>query len=290
MSFLPVGYSMPEENEDLMGIRTHSRYVLNIYKLINGNKIVFDLGRSLNYENLTNEQKILKKLEIVKYTLESIKTENIFSQQEEDFLPLSLSWLWIKGYYAVFHLASLLVSFEKNDSRYMTDRKYNGHLTILSIINQIVLSKQPFNLNPLNNNYSGAELNAFKTLDHLNLKNVGTYSEDLFKLSLKKAYSEEVKIKLKEMRGIKRNKELTKINIKNYSIFDLFHYYRERFNYSGFQYLDCEDLPYNSLELKKFYFSSYAIISSIATLLVNYLISKTAGKINSKLVEIKQII
>lgn len=288
MSFLPVGYSIPKENEDLMGIRTHSRYVLNIYKLIDGNKITFDLKSTSNYGDLTNEQKILKKLEIVKYTLESIKTENTFSEQEEDFLPLSLSWLWIKGYYAVFHLASLLISFEKNDSRYMTDRKYNNHLTILSIINQIVLSKEPFSLKPLNNSYSGAKLNAFKTLDHLNLKNIATYSEDLFKLSLKKVYSEEVKVKLKGMRGTERNKQLTKVNAKNYSIFDLFHYYRERFNYAGFQYLDCEDLPYNSLELKKFYYSSYTIITIISTLLVNYLIGKTTGKIKSKLVEIKK--
>jgi len=290
MSFLPVGYSVTEDNEDLMGIRTHSRYVLNIYKLIDGNKITFDIERQSNYGDLTNEQKILKKLEIVKYTLDSIKTENAFSQQEEDFLPLSLSWLWIKGYYAVFHLASLLISFEKNDSRYMTDRKYNDHLTILSIINQIVSSKRPFSLNHLNDNYSGADLNAFKTLDHINLKNVATFSEDLFKLSLKKVYSEEVRVKLKGIRGIKRNKQLTRINNKNYSIFDLFHYYRERFNYSGFQYLDCEDLPYNSLELKKFYYSSYKIISSIATLVVNYLIGKTAGKINAELIEIKQIL
>lgn len=289
MSFLPVGYTDPEDNEDLMGIRTHSRYVLNVYKLIDGNHIIFDLGRTSNYGTLTNEQKILKKLEIVKYTLESIKTENTFSQQEEDFLPLSLSWLWIKGYYAVFHLASLLISFEKGDSRYMTDRKYNDHLTILSIINQIILSNRPFNLSRLNNNYSGTELNSFKTADHLNLKNVATYNEDLFKLSLKKVYSEEIKVKLKGIRGSKRSKQLAKINTKRYSIFDLFHYYRERFNYSGFQYLDCEDLPYNSLELKKFYFSSYIIISSIATIMVNYLINKTTGKINSKLVEIKKL-
>lgn len=290
MSFLPAGHTNPEDNEDLMGIRTHSRYVLNIYKLIDGNQIIFDLGRTSNYGTLTNEQKILKKLEIVKYTLESIKTENSFSQQEEDFLPLSLSWLWIKGYYAVFHLASLLISFEKNDSRYMTDRKYNDHLTILSIINQLISFKRPFSLSHLNNNYSGEELNSFKTLDHLNLKNVAVYSEDLFKLSLKKVYSEELKVKLKGTRGTKRNKQLAKINTKNYSIFDLFHYYRERFNYSGFQYLDCEDMPYNSLELKKFYFSSYTIISTVATIMVNYLINKTTTKINSKLTEIKQII
>lgn len=292
MSFLPVGYSIPEsdENEDLMGIRTHSRYVINIHKLIDGKTIGFDLNQSLNYGSLTNEQKILKKLEIVKYTLNSIKTEHIFSQQDDDFLPLSLSWLWIKGYYAVFHLASLLISFERNDTRYMIDRKYNDHLKILSIINQIVASKHPFSLDQLNNNYSGTELEAFKTTDHLNLRNVASFSESLFKLSLKKVYSEEIKTKLKGIRGKKRNEQLTKINAKNYSIFDLFHYYRERFNYSGFQYLDCEDQPYNSQELKKFYLSSYTIIISISTLITDYLIKKTTGNINAKLVEIKQIL
>lgn len=59
MSFLPIGYSVVEDNEDLMGIRTHSRYVINIYKLIDGNKITFDLEGISNYGNLTNEQKIL---------------------------------------------------------------------------------------------------------------------------------------------------------------------------------------------------------------------------------------
>lgn len=290
MSFLPADYSLPDDNEDLMGIRTHSRYVINIYKLIHGNTIVFDLNRPSNYGDLTNEQKILKKLEIVKYTLNSIKTEHVFSQQDDDFLPLSLSWLWIKGYYAVFHLASLLISFEKNDARYMTDRRYNDHLKILSIINQIVVSKHPFSLDHLNDNYSGTDLDAFKTTDHLNLRNVATFNVDLFRLSLKKVYSEEKKTKLKGMRGTKRNEHLAKINSKNYSIFDLFHYYRERFNYSGFQYLDCEDLPYNSLELKKFYLSSYTIIILIATLVVDYLVEKTTSKIHTKLIEIKQLI
>lgn len=172
----------------------------------------------------------------------------------------------------------------------MTDRKHNDHLKILSIINQIVLSRRPFNLDSLNNNYKGSELNAFKTLDHVNLKNVTSYSEDLFKLSLKKIYKEEMKVRLKGLRGEKRNKLQDKFNVKSYTIFDLFHYYRERFNYSGFQYLDCEDLPYNSMELKKFYFSSFTIINSIASVLVNYLVSKTIGKVKTKLVEIQQII
>lgn len=290
MSFLPVDYNLPDENEDLMGIRTHSRYVLNIYKLIDGNPGIFDLKRTENYDTLKNELRILKKLEIVKYTLESIKTENTFSKQEEDFLPLSLSWLWIKGYYAVFHLASLLISFENKDSKYMTDRKYNDHIKILSMINQVVLSKLPFSIKDLNNNYTGLELSNFKTSDHANLKNISSYNKDLFKLALKKIYLEEVKVKLKGLRGEKRNKLLIKINIKSYTIFDLFHYYRERFNYSGFQYLDCEDLPYNNLELKKFYFSSFAIINSVALLLIKYLTSKTPSKINAKLVEIQQVI
>ena len=172
----------------------------------------------------------------------------------------------------------------------MTDRKYNDHLKILSIINQIVVSEHPFDLENLNDNYSGADLGAFKTTDHLNLKNVTSFNKDLFKLSLKKVYSEDKKIKLKGKRGTKRNEQLVKIDSKKFTIFDLFHYYRERFNYSGFQYLDCEDEPYNSLELNKFYFSSYAIINLISTSIVNFLVEKTVGKIKSKLIDIKQIL
>lgn len=290
MSFLPIGYTNPEDNEDLMGIRTHSRYVLNIFKLIDGNKVIFDLGGTSNYGVLTNEQKILKKLDIVKYTLESIKTENTFSHQEEDFLPLSLSWLWIKGYYAVFHLASLLISFEKNDSRYATDRNYNDHGKILSILNQTVSSKRPFSLDDLNNSYLGLELGNFKTLDHANLKNITVYSENLLKLSLKKVYSEETRNRLKGLKGEKRSTQKTKIDSKVYTVFDLFHYYRERFSYAGFQYLDCDNSPYNMRELKSFYFASYTIISSITKALLEYLVSNSTNNIKVRLIEIKKVV
>lgn len=288
--FLPTGYIFPWKNDDLMGIRTHSRYVVNIYKLILGNKLIFDFGSSLKYSNLKNEQKILKKLEIVKYTLNSIKSENGFAQQDSDFQTLALSWLWIKGYYSLFHLTSLLISYEKNDDRYATDREYNSHIKILSIINEIIVSKRPFNIDHFNDNYSGFELNAFKTTNNVNLRNVVTFDGDLFKLSLKKVYSEDVKTKLKDLRGSKRAGLLLKINQKRYCIFDLFHYYRERFNYSGFQYLDCDGMPYNFQELNKFYVSSYTIITLVSTSMVDYLIKKTSGEINKKLIEIKQIL
>lgn len=289
MNFLSSDYSI-DDNEDYFGIRTHSRYVLNIYKLIKDKEIQFSIDRPTKYSAISNEQKIIKKLEITRYTLESIKTEKGFSEQEIDFLPLSLSWLWIKGYYAIFHLISLLISLENNDSRYMLDRGYNEHSKIISKFNNLIVDYQPFNLNELNRVFSGSDLSNFKTLSHVNIRDIIRYDESLYKLSLKKVYREESKVKLKKIRGIKHKREVERLFSKQYSIFDLFHYYRERFNYIGFQYLDCDNLPYNGLELQKFYFASYGIITIMNKSIVKYLISRTSSNISLKLHEIVNVL
>lgn len=287
MNFLPDDYSIPQDD---LGIRTHSRYVVNVFKLIGSKRLTFKLTRSEKYASLLNEEKILKKLEIVKYTVDSIKTEHLFSQQDNEFLPLALSWLWIKGYYSLFHLLSLLISLEKNDSRYMLERKYNDHSKIISIGNEILTSHKPFNFLELNNSFTGSVLYAHKTQDHVNLKNVDSFNLDLYKLSLKKAYSEEKKAKLKGLRGKKRDTLQAKIDSKCFTIFDLFLYYREKFNYSGFQYLDSGDQINNFSELSKFNLCSYEIVISLSSSIVEYLCENTTGKVNEKLNEIRAIL
>ncbi len=290
MNFLPDDYVVPEIDDDFYGIRTHSRYTLNISKLIEGNQLKFNLRRPSEYGTLHDEQKILRKLDIVRYTLDSIKTENAFSIEDREFLPLAVSWLWIKGYYAVFHLISLLISFENNDSRYMTVRKYNDHQNILSILNKLVATERPFSSDHMNDNYKGIELNEFKTSDHPNLKNLTEFNEELFKLSLKKTYLDLRTKQLMGLRGIKRKQRLDAVNSRTFSVFNLFLFYRELFNYSGFRYLDCEGVLYIFIELDKFYRTSYSIISCVSSSLIDYLISKTTGNINTKLLAIQQVL
>lgn len=287
MSTIPNGFILPEENRDFMGIRTHSRYVVNIYALLKQADLIFSLQQPLARRKLVGEDKIIKKLDIVKYTLDSIQTDYKFSQQDVEFMPLSLSWLWIKGYYGLFHLISLLISLEKSDGRYMLDRKYNEHGKVLSLINECLTSRGEFNIKQLNTTYSGKHLNKFKTDNHANIKNIDQFDNDLYQLTLKKVFKEETKLKLKGLRGSLRKKQAEKIDSKCYSIFDIFHYYRERFNYAGFHYLDSDDQPDNQLELSKFYQASYFIIITLVKSINDYLTSQTDGKLKLKLEEIK---
>lgn len=287
MSTISNDWSLPEENKDFFGIRTHSRYAVNIYALLKNNNISFNLGQALNCKRLAGEEKIIKKLDIVKYTLDSIQTEYDFSRQDVEFMPLSLSWLWIKGYYGMFHLISLLISLIKSDSKYILDRRYNEHTKIISLFNESLVSNSQFSVDSPNTTFNGSELNKFKTDNHENIKRVKQFDDSLYKLTLKKVYKEEVKSKLKGLWSSQRKKQSEKINTRIYSIFDIFHYYRERFNYAGFHYLDSEDKPYNRRELNKFYSASYFIIISLVKSVVEYLSSQTSGELNTKIKEIK---
>lgn len=287
MSTIPSDFSLPEENKDFLGIRTHSRYAVNIYALLKSNHISFNLTKALNYSKLDGEDKIMKKLDIVKYTIDSIQTEHEFSKQDIEFMPLSLSWLWIKGYYGIFHLLSLLISLEKSDSKYILNRKFNEHGKILSLINECLISNGGFSVDSLNTTFNGSELNKFKTVNHENIKRIDQFDDSLYQLTLKKVYKEETKSKLKGLRGSQRKNQAEKIDNKHYSIFDIFHYYRERFNYAGFHYLDSDDQPYNKLELNKFYYASYFIIISIVKSVIKYISSQTNGELNAKIKEIK---
>ena len=58
--------------------------------------------------------------------------------------------------------------------------------------------------------------------------------------------------------------------------------YRERFNYQGFHYLECDNSG-DQEEINKFYNSSYETIASISKALIDYLIKNTKGKIHDKL-------
>ena len=273
------------EDGDFLGLRTHSRYVENIGIGID-KKIHFKLNDT-EFQKLNDEGRVLKKLDIVKFTLDSLKTEQKFSKQDEDYLPLSISWVWIKGYYSLFHLICLLVSLLKSDSKYSLNREYSSHSKILSIINQLLREKKPFSLNFLNMTYTGKELSIFRSTSHENLRNVLSFNENLYKLTLRKIYNDECKTGLKGLRGNIRKKNLDKINTKIFSIFDLFIYYRERFNYAGFHYIENDENFYRKEELKKFYYSSYSIIKSLIHSITDFLSDTTKDNLKNKLFEIK---
>lgn len=268
-----------ETDEDSRGIRTHSRYARNLSLLIRNNTPSFSIPTSV-YGNFsdTETQKIIKKLNIVQYTVDSIKKEFVYSKIDEEFLPLSLSWLWIKGYYSIFHLLSLLVAEEKADARYLFDKKYNGHSKILILSNEILCQHKPFNISHLNSVFLGSDLEIFTTSNSENLRNIETFGENLFKLSIKKVWKDE-----KKKDGIKN------VRLKQYSVFNLCLHYRERFNYSGFHYLESE-LEKNQDEIKKFYEASYEVILSIVNALAMHLANKTSGDLNKKLLEIEDIV
>jgi hypothetical protein len=293
MTFLPVSYVLPNrlnDNEDYGGIRTHSRYIVNIYALLRDNpELTFNVNRQNNYGQPQDLTRILKKLDIVKYTLGSIKTEERFSAQDDDFLPLSLSWLWIKGYYATFHLLSLLISLEKSDFRYMFDRGFNDHSRIMGISNQLITSNNPFNISELNTSFNGTTLEAFRSARSINLRNTPTFNPGLYELSLRKVYKDE-RAKLKGLASAQKIVQITRLNSNIFTIFNLFHNYRERFNYSGFQYLDCNGDLYMQIELKRFYDSSYKVIISVSKAIVSYLCNFTENELNGKLVEINQLL
>lgn len=267
-----------ETDEDSAGIRTHSRYARNLSVLVKSNAPSFNIPSSV-YRDFSDveTQKIIKKLNIVQYTVDSIKKEFEYSKIDEEFLPLSLSWLWIKGYYSIFHLLSLLVAQEKTDARYLFDKKYNGHSKILVLSNEILCQHKPFNISHLNSVFLGSDLEKFTTSDSENLRNVEVFGENLYKLSIKKVMKDE-----KKKDGIKT------VRTRQYSVFNLCLHYRERFNYSGFHYLESE-LEKNQDEIKKFYNASYEVILSIVNALATYLASKTRGDLNEKLQEIKHL-
>jgi len=251
-------------------------------------KLNFKLDNS-EFQKLNNEERVLKKLDIVKFTLDSLETEHKFSKQDEDYLPLSISWLWIKGYYALFHLICLLISLLKSDSRYSINREYSSHSKILSIINQMLRENMPFSIDFLNTTYTGNELDAYRSTSHENLRNITSFNEKLYKLTLRKIYNDECEIKLKGTRGDVRKKNLEKINTKLFSIFDLLINYRERFNYAGFHYIENDENVYRQEELKKFYFSSYSIIVSLIHSITDYLYSTTKNDLKNKLFEINRL-
>ena len=121
---------------NMESIRTHSRYVGNIYAGLYNKNLIFKL-QDLPYDtfDVVSTEKIIKKISIVEHTLKSLRQEKVFSDDDQDFKPLAISWLWIKGYYCIFHLISIIIAFEKKDSRYVLDKKYNSHVKIQNIFN-----------------------------------------------------------------------------------------------------------------------------------------------------------
>lgn len=266
-----------DSDKETAGIRTHSRYAENIYLLLNSKELFFNFGAEKDkYTAFTDEinKKIIKKMGIVQYTVESIKKECEYSKIDEEFLPLALSWLWIKGYYAIFHLLALLIALEKSDHRYIFDKKFNTHQKIIIHINEL-LSKNPFNLNALNNVFPGSDLEKFTTKNHENLKRLTKFDQNLYKLSIKKAFKDN-----RKKYGVKDARQ------KQYSIFNLCLNYREMFNYSGFHYIET-DIERNQTEIKTLYFSSHFVILKMVNVLVEYLHKKTDGELHNKLFEIK---
>lgn len=259
------------QNKD-SGLRTHSRYVGNIYLGLYNKKLEFNLS-STKYNGFptSENQKILKKIGIISYTLRTIIEEKKLSEDDEEFVPLAISWLWIKGYYCIFHLMSIIIAYEKNDSRYILNRKYNSHNKIKNIINDL-LAKDPFNISFLNSVFTGLELEKFTTKNHENLKTLKGFDDLLYKLSIKKVFKDE-KSKIKDKR------------VQSYSFFSLTMNYRERFNYQGFHYLECDNEG-DQEEIKNFYVSSYETISLISKALIKFLIKNTKGEIHDKLLAI----
>ena len=284
MNWLPVDYKFPDEDEDYKGIRTHSRYLVNLSLATKSKDISINLKRPVGYIKLDKEDKILKKLEIVKYTLDSIKTDKKFSDEDNEFMPLALSWLWIKGYYIVFHLASLLIALEKSSSKYIFEREYNEHSKILALLNSLLTYEKFLEPSNLNLSFNGKDLKEFKILNHENLKEISSFEENLYKLTLKKIYKEESKVKLRNLRREKRKRQLEKLNTKIYSLFDVFLYYREYFNY-----LDIEGKIANELELAKFYKASYKVIVLLSKAFIDYFYLNTSDKLKSKFGEIRMI-
>jgi len=267
--------SYPAFDDETAGIRTHSRYVGNIYLLLKSKNLIFNLEKD-KYTSFEDEinKKIVKKLGIVQYTIESIKKECEYSKIDEDFLPLALSWLWIKGYYAIFHLLAILIALEKSDDKYIFDKKYNSHQKIIIVANEL-LSKKPFNLNELNGVFCGSDLEKFITKNHENLKPLRSFDQNLYKLSIKKVFKDN-----KKKNGIKEARQ------KQYSIFNFCLNYREMFNYSGFHYIETE-VEQNQEEIRKLYFTSHFVILNLVNAIVEYLSKKTDRALHDKLLEIK---
>ena len=267
------------KDKEYCGIRTHSRYVGNIYLLLNSAKLTFNLelekDKYLGFKDEINK-KIIKKLGIVQYTVESIQKECEYSKIDEDFLPLALSWIWIKGYYAIFHLLSLLVAIEKSDEKYIFDKKFNLHQKINNNVNEL-LSKKPFNLNEINEVFCGSDLEKFVTKDYENLKTLSEFDQNLYKLSIKKVFKDN-----RKKNGVKEARQ------KQYSIFNVCLNYREMFNYSGFHYIETE-AEQNQEEIKKLYFASHYVILALVNAIAEYLSKKTDGALHDKLLEITNL-
>ena len=279
MIIIPKRIFYPDSDEETKGIRTHSRYVGNIYLLLKSNKLLFNLKtENVKYIAFKDEisKKIIKKMGIVQYTVESIKKEYEYSKMDEDFLPLALSWLWIKGYYAIFHLLSILVAFEKTDDKYIFNKRFNSHQKIIIIVNEL-LSKKPFNLNDLNSVFSGSDLEKFCTKDHENLKTLKIFNQNLYKLSIRKVFKDN-----RKKNGVKEARQ------KQYSIFNFCLNYREIFNYSGFHYIETEN-EQNQKEIKNLYFTSHFVILNIVNAIGKYLVEKTNGELRNKLLEITNL-
>ena len=192
-----IQYTRYKEKDS--GLRTHSRYVGNIYLGLHNKKLEFNLSSPKYNEFSDSEnQKILKKIGIISYTLRTIIEERKLPEDDEEFIPLAISWLRIKGYYCMFHLISIIIAYEKKDSRYILNKKYNSHNKIKNIINDL-LAKNPFNISFLNSVFTGLELEKFITKNHENLKTLKSFDELLYKLSIKKVFKDE-KSKIKDKR------------------------------------------------------------------------------------------
>lgn len=144
-----------------------------------------------------------------------------------------------------------------------------------------------FNIGSLNRIYNGGALNSFTIKNHENIKRVEEFDINLYELLLKKIFKEESKARLRGLRGKKRTDLSQRIMTKQYGILDVFHYYRERFNYSGFHYLDADGQMLNQVELNRFYNASFEVIISVAKCFIEYLSLNTDSALKNKLDEIK---
>lgn len=229
---------------------THLNYVSCMCTLTN--EISLECTLKLN-NRLSISNKLSKKINLIKLTLDSINGEYKIIKETPDYAELCVAWISVKSYYLIFNLLIIL-----NYLMTGSESSFNfKHKQILRWFNRSIKNNELVFSNPLLNSVYLC-LDVRNTIFSLgaNLKKEGFNIDDRCRQILKKLVDYKVE-DLKREKNIPnfrkkkhRNERDNFLSNSNVSIFEFFYWYRIKANYRDLEFLDTD---IDSSEFQNYY-------------------------------------
>lgn len=271
------------KKENPPDFNTHANYIKFLSQISEGIELKFNVGFKNKIQN-SDRLLVNKKVNLIKFTLLSVKEELKIISKNIDFAVVCCSWVPVKSYYVIFNsllLLKYLIICDKN-SFSSTHREILGDFKCY-----IERQELEFNKSYFNKVYKGKEIkdiSDWTSVSGENIKKSSFVEEDRLKHILKKIIDYK-KDEFKRIKSIKRLGGKTKEDFLNnikINLCDFFYCYRIKANYGGLDFLDKEIPDY---KFKDFYISYYKFLMNYYNCLKNIINQLSIIRMGEKIIK-----